>query len=722
MIPPFRQRYVAALDDSTLRRTLFEFQRGWRIARRKAIADDENFENDRSRLARAKDEMISDLAENVERFRSAAEQAGAVTYLATDGPDAIRYVVDLAQRNGATTVVKSKSMTSEEIDLNAGLESVGIRPVETDLGEWIVQLAGERPSHIVGPALHKNRRQVAEILSRATHQEVDREDIHRQVGVARTAMRTQFLAGQIGISGGNALVVETGTVVVATNEGNAELVTSLPPIHVALVGIEKLVPTLDDALLQLRLLAPSATGQTGTTYVTFFTGPSAPGREFHIVLLDNGRTQMQASPDFREALRCIRCGACSSVCPSYGVVGGHAFGYIYSGAIGLVNTAFHHGLENAAGPQSLCVSCGACATVCPVEIPLPRQILDTRARVARVEGTPLGTRSLLELWSRPNAFRLSARVSSVAQLPIERRSFLQLPVRTKFTEWRSPPAIARRPFRSRALPPPPGRDAPLSLTLQGIHVTYFVQCLTDWMFPDIGSAVADVLVRLGARVTFPSAQHCCGLVALDAGSLEPAKRMARHTIRVLERDGGDYIVTGGTSCAVAISYDYPHLFRDEPEWKERALALAARMMDFTTFMHRIARLPDGALSGDTGEPATYHYFCQSYNVLKFREEPLHLVRDICGVRLAPLEDANVCCGFGGSVSLNRPEMCRHILDRKLANVDNTGARVLITDNPGCIMHLRGGIEARRGPVRVLHTAQVVSRSLAHHQDGPRTGR
>jgi L-lactate dehydrogenase complex protein LldF len=722
MIEPFEQRYRRALNDPVLRENLTRFQHTWRQKRDIATASDE-FDANRRRLVEIKDVVIADLPRYADQFLAAAGRSGATTFVAKTGTEAIEYVARLAAEHSTDTVVKSKSMVTEEIGLNHGLEALGLRVIETDLGEWIVQLAGERPSHITGPALHKNRRQIAELLSRATGKEVSREDIAEQVAVARETLRPEFFAGQIGITGANALVADSGTIVIATNEGNAELVTSLPPIHVAIVGIEKLVPTLEDAMLQLQLLARSATGQASTAYVSFITGPAEPGHELHVILLDNGRTQMQAEPEYASALRCIRCGACSSVCPSYGVVGGHVFGYIYSGAIGLVNTPFHHGIEHDVGPQSLCVSCNACQEVCPVDIPLPRQILQTRAAVAEHDGAPKATRAALELWSRPAAFRLAARLGAVAQLPIKRGAFLDPPLSRTQTEWRKPPALAPRPFRDRSIPDGAVfHNRLLGQTLQGCTVAYFVQCLTDWIYPEIGFAIVEVLTRLGATVTFPRAQHCCGLPALDAGFIEPAKRMAQHTISTLEATRADYVLTGGTSCAIAMIHDYPHLFQDDPAWRSRAEQVAGRVIDFTTFMHRVAHLPSGSLSGGPGEPATYHYFCQSYNVLGFRHEPLHLIQDVCGVRLIPLADANVCCGFGGSVSVNRPEMCRHILARKLESVEATGASHLITDNPGCILHLRGGIAARAGSVKVMHTAEVVAAAMRSVQQDHTTGR
>jgi Fe-S oxidoreductase len=238
-----------------------------------------------------------------------------------------------------------------------------------------------------------------------------------------------------------------------------------------------------------------------------------------------------------------------------------------------------------------------------------------------------------------------------------------------------------------------------------------VQCLTDWLYPEMGVDIVDVLRGLGARVVFPEQQHCCGLPALDSGALEQGKQMARQTIQTLEGCPADYIVSGGTSCVIAVLHEYGHLFADEPGWQVRARRQAERVLDFTSFMHRVARLPERSLAAAGGEAAAYHYFCQSYNVLGFREEPLRLLVAVCGLDVQPLPEANVCCGFGGSVSFNRPEMCAHILERKLDNLDTAGVPLLITDNPGCIMHLRGGIAASGRKVEVKHTAQVVAERL-----------
>jgi iron-sulfur cluster protein len=733
---PFAERYREALANERLRGGVLRFQRNWRGGRDGALgqyATDEtldevvagprSFEEMRGQLAATKDRVIADPDRYFAQFKAAAERNGAIVYESTSPEDANRYIAELCRTKGVTVIDKSKSMVTEETGLNHYLEERGIRVAETDLGEWLVQIAHERPSHIIAPAIHMDRHVTAELLTKATGTPLDPDDIGAQVRTARKALREDFMQARLGISGANALICETGTTMIVTNEGNAELVTSLPDVHVVMVGREKLLPTMADAMLQLRLLARSATGQAISVYTTFISGPERPGKEVHYVFLDNGRRQMGADPEFREALRCIRCGACANVCPPYQVVGGHVFGYIYTGAIGLVNTPFHHGLANDAGPQSLCVSCNACATVCPVGIPLPQQILDVRRRVVEEYGLPWYKRPVLELWSNPVLFDRAARAAARLSRPLIEpgRDFVRkLPGMDNYQRWRSLPVPAKQPARDRLfgdraarVPAAPVLAPPLLETaVSGKRVAYFIQCLTDRLFPPMAEATVRIIQACGAQVVVPTAQHCCGLPAFDSGDWGRAKAMARATIAALEEAQADWIVTAGASCAVAIEHDYLHLFKDEPEWLARAEKIAAKSRDLSTFLTDVAQLPDGALAAADGHGAvTYHNFCQSLNVLGVRAEPLRLIRDVMGLELVELPEANVCCGFGGSVSLDKPELAEHILARKLANVDETGVATLVTDNPGCIMHLRGGIDASGRKIRVLHLVELLDERL-----------
>lgn len=723
MTESFKERYQKAVTDPQLQRNLLSFQRGWRQSRAERFGEyttsdgktgEAAFEEFRARLADAKDTVIADQPQYFARFKAAAEKSGAVVYEAPSAAEAARYVRDLCQRAGSSLVVKTKSMVSEEIHLNHVLEDSGIHAVETDLGEWIVQLRHETPSHMVMPAIHLSRRQVGDTFTDAVGRPVSREDVGEQVGLARTELRKDFLAAKVGMTGANALIAESGSAMIITNEGNEAMVTTLPDIQVVLVGYDKLLATFDDAMTQLRLLPRSATGQAITTYVTFITGPDRPGRELHYVFVDNGRSAMRDDPDFVDALRCIRCAACASVCPPYQVVGGHVFGYIYTGAIGLVNTPFHHGLENDAGPQSLCVSCTACQTVCPVDIPLPRQILDVRRKVVQANGLSPLKRFVLSVWARPRLFRALALVAAVMTGPFARSGLIRVPL-PKRLRWRTPPALAVQPARSRLRPVnEPLTNGPLANSAaRGLTVAYFIQCLTDLFAPEQAEAAVKLLTACGARVVVPPAQHCCGLPMIDSGDTPGAKALAKQTIAVLESTSADYIVSAANSCVAAITHDYAHLFRDEPEWKSRADALDGRVLDMATFLTRVAKLPDGALTS-AAPPAevTYHPFCQTRNVLHADDAALKLLHSVAGITVRELTEANVCCGFGGSTSFDAPEVGRGIVERKLANVDTTRTSMLVTDNPGCVLHLRGAADASgRRTLRVRHLAEILAERL-----------
>jgi L-lactate dehydrogenase complex protein LldF len=724
-IRSFEERYTAALADPDVRAGLTSFQRGWRESRDAAIAaleaqEGQSFEALRGELAAIKDGVLADWEHHLETFTTNATSAGAeVVRVATPG-EANRLITERMQAAGADLIVKGKSMVSEEIGLNTHLEANGITPVETDLGEWILQLAEETPSHLVMPAIHKRKEVIAALFERVLERPFPPEDIDRMVKAARTELRERFLASSVGLSGANALIAEGGSILLVCNEGNNRMSVALPKLHVVTAGIEKLLPTFADAMKQVRLLGRSATGQPITVYTNFLTGPR-PGQRQLIVLLDNGRTAMAADPDVAAALRCIRCGACANVCPPYGVVGGHAFGHVYTGAIGLVNTSFHHGIEAAAGPQSLCVSCGACATVCPVNIPLPVQILEVRELVSRAGETGAAgtvTRAALRAFQHPVLVDLGFRAVGLVTTPLRRDGVTALPAalsaRSPLAErvgWRTPPAVPRRPARDTLRPgrlqePPRLADRPLA----GRKVQLFLQCLSDRMAPAIPIAAAKLLRAAGAQVTVPRDQHCCGLPAYDSGEQDMARAMVRQTMAALH-DGVD-VVTPASSCLAMIGHDAPHLLRGDLAEVERAQELAGRTYDLISYLTSgPGRLPAGSLDDGDRTPVTVHRFCQASNTLGRGDAIEAFLRDVAGVPVVPLPEASECCGFGGSTSVRNPELAAGILDRKLGCVDRTEASVLITDNPGCILHLRGGIHASGRGVEVLHLAEFLVRRL-----------
>ncbi len=401
------------------------------------------------RAAAIKAHSLDHLERYVEQFARRAEAAGAVVHFAEDADEANRIVHRICQQNGARHAVKSKSMTTEECGLNAYLESRGIEVVDTDLGERIVQLFGEPPSHIVAPAIHRTRREVGDLFARAIGSPAGETEPARLIAEARRDLRRHFLSGQIGITGVNFAVAETGTIVVVENEANSLLTTTLPDVHVAVMGLEKTIPTLADLSVLLRLLARSATGQRITAYTTHYTGPQARAsdeagaapRQLHIVILDNGRTRVLADSEHRSALGCIRCGACLNTCPVYRRTGGQAYGWVYPGPIGSVLAPAMR-QDSAADDMPFASSlCGACTAVCPVQIDLHAQLLSWRRRlVAQGRRPRVLPRSLAWIMSRPRLYRWASAAA--------RRSWPL--VRLLARAWRRP----RHGRDSRALPEP----------------------------------------------------------------------------------------------------------------------------------------------------------------------------------------------------------------------------------------------------------------------------
>ena len=739
MREPFKRRLRQTLANAdvpvALRRGL-----GTLKARRDTRFAPGEFPGVQRRLRALKADAIERLPELVARFTEEAEAVGAVVHQAATIADAQRIIGDIAQAHGAKLIVKSKSMATEEIDLNHYLADQGIEVVETDLGEWIIQLLDEHPSHLIAPAIHIQRERVAELFSRVGNAPLSSETLGL-VRFARQRLREKFIAADIGITGANIGIASTGTLAIVTNEGNADLVSTLPPVHIALLGVEKIVPTLDEATEILKVLARNATGQKFSSYVNLITGPSRTADiemdlqigvhgplEQHIILLDNGRWQAREDAELREALHCIRCGACANVCPPYAVVGGHAFGYVYTGPIGLVLTALHHGLDAAGGPQSLCASCNACEQICPVGIPIARQIITVRQRYVKKTGLPNKKKAAIKALSG----RKTQAFGRLAQKPFVRDGYVEgAPFLGDQLSWRSLPALADKPLRKRK-----PLDAPAPPTLAGSRVAgervaYFPACLTDQLEPETGEAALRLLRALGCEVSMPDGWRCCGLVAANAGDAERAKPLLKETIAALEADDAPAIVTTSTSCAVMLLQDAADLLKDEPQWQARAARLAARVIDFAKYVDDALDTADrpsvsaeqsGSSPGGT-EPRTpipdsrfptsltYHDACQSANCLGRGPEARRLLGTLPGVELKELAESSVCCGFGGTFSLDHPAVAKQVLARKLANLADTGAEAIVMDNPGCLMHIRGGLRASGRPERAYHLAEVLADRL-----------
>jgi L-lactate dehydrogenase complex protein LldF len=459
--PAFKDNARRALDDAPLQKALGNVRAGFIDKRAAAAARLPEFEALRDSARDIKNHVLAHLDLYLEAYERKVTEAGGTVHFARTAHEACETVVGICKAQGARTVTKGKSMVSEEIGLNAAIEAAGMQAIETDLGEYIIQLRGEAPSHIIAPAVHLNKEQVEDDFRRihvGLPQERDLSRPELLLGEARAVLRERFLESDVGITGANFLVAETGTSVIVTNEGNGDLTQILPKVHIVVASIEKIVPTLEDAAQIMRVLARSATGQDLSVYTTFSTGPRRAGdvdgpQQYHVVLVDNGRSAMLGT-EFEDMLRCIRCGACMNHCPVYHAVGGHAYGWVYPGPMGAVLTPSLLGVDKGGQLPNASTFCGRCESVCPVRIPLPKLMRHWREREFERHLAPTTVRAGLGFWAffarRPALYRLatSAAMPVLAFLGRTKGRFAALPLAAGWTKGRDMPAPQGRTFQS----------------------------------------------------------------------------------------------------------------------------------------------------------------------------------------------------------------------------------------------------------------------------------
>jgi iron-sulfur cluster protein len=700
-----------ALENDFQRKTLDTFAVAYRTGRANAFAG-MDIQTLVKEIASSKDASIARMDELYRKFKEKAEALGVHVHVAKNAQEANEIIADIARKNSCQKIVKAKSMTAEETHLNTHLEKEGFRVVETDLGEWIIQLRNEPPSHMVLPAIHLSRYQVADVFEEVTKKKQD-TDVHKLVKVARRELRKEYVQADMGVTGANFAVAETGTLGLVTNEGNARLVTTLPKVHVALVGLEKLVPSLKDALRILKALPRNATGQQITSYVSWITGPnecnSAPDKKkiMHIVFLDNGRRKLSRDKNFSQILRCIRCGACANVCPVYRLVGGHKYGYVYIGAVGLVMTYFFHGRDKAKLLVQNCVNCGACKEVCAAGIDLPGLIKDIHARIQDEDGHPPKSRLLSMVMKNRRLFHTLLKNMRFAQLPFADRKALyvrHLPsIFMKGQDFRKLPILARKPFRDQ------WKDIKPAVVKPELKVALFSGCAVDFIYPEQMTAAVKLISR-GRSIAqdHPDKQTCCGLPALMMGETKTAREVARQNLEAFDPEKFDHIVTLCASCASHLKHNYPKLLADDRELSRNLRAFTEKIIDFSSFVRDVMRVSP-MLFDKSEQKVGYHSPCHLCRGLGVREAPrlnLSMTHNY-----VPTDEEEVCCGFGGSYSLNFPAVSRTLLAKKMANLAAGAVSAVATDCPGCVMQIRGGMAKAGKDIQVKHVAELMAERL-----------
>jgi iron-sulfur cluster protein len=691
------------LSDEILYSTLKSFAENYKVSRHNALKG-LDFELLRQEVNRLKDFSKSDVEELFQQFKENVERQGSQVYRAKDAEDANQYILEVCRKHSAEYIVKSKSMTSEEIKLNDALEAGGVKPVETDLGEYILQVSDDHPSHMVMPAIHQTRGQVCNIFSEHFRKEIC-PDIPDMVEEVRHHLRDYYFKASVGITGANVAVASTGTIGIVTNEGNARLCTTVPPVHIVLLGYEKLVRTFADAMKVLRVLPKSATGQVITSYVTWIKGrnPSCKNedgvKETHYVFLDNGRLDYLEHPTLKEALKCIRCGSCANICPAYEMVGGHVFGHIYIGAIGLIFTTLFHGEETARDILQLCLSCKACSHICPAGIDLQKLIGELKL----IAGDSFGINPLKKLvysnvLSKPGLFRGLMGIGSFVQRPFvaKDKKHLKLPLPDKY-DFHIPPSVKKPTFTDLA------KKYPVHSMDAKTRVFFFPGCAVEYFYPDMGLALMNLLEKAKVRVDIPKISACCGLPAAFAGDRASTDKMMRANLASMgDPDQYDAYLVLCPTCGVGLVGEFEAFIKADTTARNRAKNIAAKTKSLSMFLEERGL----KLRAAEAKKVTYHTPCHLGRGMMATAEPY--LRDLLGENFVSLADTDVCCGFAGSYSVDFPGISSGILFKKIEHIKESGADILITDCPGCVMQIEGGILKSDLPIQVMHLSDYLA--------------
>ena len=711
-----RREIQEKIEHTVQRGALARFAEAYPAARAKVYENVEDVEALRNSLRDTKRAAADNIEAIADKFEAEAIKRGAKVFRAKDGAALNKYILDLCKAKNVKRIVKSKSMASEESHLNHDLEAAGIHVKETDCGEWIIALAGHRPSHMVMPAIHLSKEQVAEYFSKETNQNIP-PDIPILVQTVRKTMREEYLQADMGISGANFGIAEIGGIGLVTNEGNACLVTSLPRIHLVIIGYDKLIPNVEAATPILRSLPRNGTCQYLTSYVSMISGavPTAvkkdgkwveEEKELHIVILDNGRLKAAKDEKFKQIYQCVKCSACLNVCPVYQLVGGHVMGHTYCGGIGVILAALLSGMEDFKAINELCIGCRKCTTVCPSKIDIPGLIEELRIRAVKEDGLPFAVKIIFEnVISNRRVFHSLLRAASVGQKPFQSGDLIRhLPLfLTGMTKDRSLPAIADTPLRDRI------QKITRKIAAPAPKVAFFSGCSIDFVFPGTGESVYKVLQDLNIQVVFPDDQSCCGKPVHGMGDTETTKKIAKRNIEAFEDAGVDYIIAACPSCTETLHVTYVDLLKDDPEWAARAEKLGHKVREFSQFVaeeyEKAGRL--GKTSAG-GTKVAMHDSCHMNRVLGIHEQPRKLIGCTEGVELVEMKDCDKCCGMAGAFGMKYANLSLPILKQKIQNAQDSGAEVIAVGCPACMMQIKGGLDKQAPEITVKHVADILA--------------
>ncbi len=690
-----KKKVKKALDDPNLQKAL-EKASIQHFEKYSHTKEEIPWEEYKEKARAVREECIKRLPQLIQKFTEEAQKAGSFVYKVSTPQEALSQMEEIARQHKAKLIVKAKSMVSEEIDLNSYFEKKGYRIVETDLGEWIIQLAREKPSHITAPALHKTKEEVAELLSQHLGKKVP-PDPKEIVKLAREEMRKHFFAADIGISGANLAVAESGTLVIISNEGNARLATSLPPVHIALVTTEKFVETLEQAITLIKVLIPASSGLKLTSYLSFITGPSRTTdiekelvtgvhgpQELHVIILDNGRLKVSNDEDLNKILYCLKCGGCMLICPVFKALGGHVYGGpVYPGGIGILLTAVTRSFKESSFLLDFCADCKKCEEFCPVGIPTGELIQKLKKKKI-----PKPWEKTLSFFFRERLFAEKVtKVLSLLQKPFQKEGYLiSLPFawgKGKYFPVIKHPKRKKEEMKS------------------GEKVYLFQGCLVKFFFPEIRDSVISSLSRSGFHVVCPPDQACCGAPSFHLGNDKDVQKLALKNIKSFEIENPDYILTVCPTGHSLLKNLYPQIEPKSSLWGDK-------VFDYTEFMVKKGLLPKRKKPSSL-KTLYYHYPCHYLNALKLKNEPIKMLESLA-FDVKEEEEPYTCCGFCGVFSVKNPEISAHLWEKKKKKILKSGAEYIATDCPGCLLQLKANLKGKRHTFKIFHTAELYDRA------------